>query len=119
MEKNGQKIERVVEIILYQLKPGAGRSFHQIMENVSVPLHREAGVEILAFGNSLHSDNAYVLIRVFDSLDQMAVSLNSFYDSDGWKYGPRSNIVDSIKTSSKSVLFLDETAIDTLKSSHS
>ncbi len=119
MKKDGQKIDRVVEIILYQLKPGAGRHFHQIMENVSAPLHREAGLEILAFGNSLHCENAYVLIRVFDSLDHMAASLNIFYDSDGWKNGPRSNIVDSIKTSAKSVLFLDETAIDTLKSSHS
>ena len=119
MKKDEKKIDRVVEIILYQLKLGTGHTFHQIMENVSVPLHHEAGLEVLTFGISLHSEDAYFLIRVFDSFDQMTVSLNSFYDSDDWKNGTRSNILDSIKTSSKSVMLLDEAAISILKSSHS
>lgn len=117
-KKEAKKIDRVVEIILYQLESGVGRDFHQIMQNVSAPVHHEAGLEILAFGTSLHSEDAYFLIRVFDSFDQMTVSLTSFYDSNGWKNGPRSNILNSIKTSHKSVMFLNETAIAMLKSSH-
>lgn len=85
------------------------------MENVSAPLHNEADLEILAFGNSLHQEDAYFLIRVFDSLDQMTVSLSRFYGSDSWKNGPRSNVLDSIKTSSKAVMLLNEAAINILK----
>lgn len=119
MKKDGKEIDRVVEIILYQLKPGTGHAFHQIMENVSVPLHHEASLEILTFGNSLHREDAYFLIRVFDSFDQMPLSLNRFYGSDGWKNGPKSNILGSIKTSSKSVMLLGEAAVNILKSGHS
>ena len=85
------------------------------MERVSVPLHQCADLEILAFGSSLHSEDAYFLIRAFDSLEQMATSQNSFYSSDDWLNGPRSDILDSIQSSSKSVLSLDEVAINTLK----
>lgn len=108
-------MDRVVEIILYQLKPGAGQKFHQIMAKVSVPLHQNAGLEILAYGHSLHCENDYFLIRVFDCLEQMTVSQNNFYQSDEWQNGPRSEIVDSIKSSAKSVLLVNEFAINALK----
>ena len=110
-------MDRVVEIILYQLKPGTGHKFHQIMEEVSIPLHQSARVEVVAFGNSLHNEDAYFLIRAFDSLVQMTASQNSFYNSDEWLNGPRSDIVNSIQSSSKSVLSLDKNAVNTLKSS--
>lgn len=31
---------KTVEILLYSLRPGTGHEFHQIMHEVSVPLHR-------------------------------------------------------------------------------
>jgi len=116
--RGGRLVGRVVEIIVYQLKEGTGGLFHQTVKNVGAPLHHEAGLEILAFGNSLHSEDAYVLIRVFDGYDQMTALLDRFYSSEAWKEGPRSTIVDNIITSSKSVLFLDDAAIEALKSSH-
>lgn len=109
---------RIVEIINYQLMPGTGGRFHQIMKTVSAPLHQAAGLEILAFGNSLHSEDAYFLIRAFDSFSQMTTSLDSFYNSEAWQNGPRSNILNCIEISSESVLSLDEAGINALKSNH-
>lgn len=113
-----QKIDRVVEIINYQLMPGTGYQFHQIMKTVSAPLHHDAGLEVLAFGNSLHDEDAYFLIRAFGSLTHMAASLGGFYESVTWKNGPRSHIMACIKTSSKSVLILDEAGSNALKSNY-
>lgn len=110
-------IKQVVEIILYDLKPGRGQSFHEIMMRISAPLHRNAGLKIIAFGNSLHDEDAYFLIRTFATSDQMTTSLNAFYDSDSWRNGPRSSILNSIQTSCRSVMHLDAAAIAALKSS--
>lgn len=103
-----QGMNRVMEIILYQLRPGTGCKFHQVMSDVSVPLHQSAGIEVLNFGNSLHSGDAYFLIRAFDNLEQMATAKGDFYSCDAWQNGPRSAILDSIESSVKSVLSLDE-----------
>lgn len=97
-------MSRVVEIILYQLKPGTGRKFHQIMTEISAPLHQNAGLEILKHDNSLHSEDTYFLIRTFANLEQMVMAQNDFYSSNEWQNGPRSDILSSIKSSMKSVL---------------
>lgn len=82
-----------------------------------MPLHQNAGLDVVAYGHSLHGEDAYFLIRAFDDLAQMETSLNSFYNSNEWVSGPRSAIIDRIQTSVKSVLPLNEAAIDALKSS--
>lgn len=115
LQKRDQTLDGVVEIILYQLKAGMGRKFHQIMEEISVPLHHKAGLRILAFGNSLHAEDTYFLIRSFEHLAQMTASLNSFYKSDDWLNGPRSDILECITSSTKSVLPLNEAVISALK----
>ena len=112
-----QKIKQIVEMILYDLKPETGHAFHEIMTKISAPLHREAGLDILGFGNSLHDKDAYFLIRAFDTDDQMTTTLNAFYNSNGWKNGPRSVILGSIKSSKRSVIQLDPAAISALKAS--
>jgi len=117
MSKVVQKIKHIVEIILYDLNLGTGHAFHEIMTKISAPLHREAGLDILAFGPSLHDKDTYFLIRAFDTTDQMASVLNTFYNSDDWKNGPRSSILGSIKTSKRSVMHLDPAAISALKES--
>lgn len=101
---------------VYDLNPGTGHAFHEIMTRISVPLHREAGLNILAFGNSLHDDmDAYFLIRAFETTDQMTTALNTFYNSDTWKNGPRSSILGCIKTSKRLVIHLDSAAIAAFK----
>lgn len=45
---------RIIEILMYTLEPGSGLDFHQIMQKVSVPLHLEAGIDVVSYGSSLH-----------------------------------------------------------------
>lgn len=99
------------------MNAGTGAKFHQILTVVSVPLHRSAGLDVLAYGHSLHAEDTYFLIRAFDSLEKMTASLDTFYNSDEWLNGPRSDILDAIRSSVKSVLPLNEAAINALKSS--
>ncbi|WP_370579522.1 NIPSNAP family protein [Pantoea sp. PNT03] len=75
---------RAVELLQYILKPGTGREFHTIMVEISAPLHRGADIDIIAFGNSIHDEDFYFLIRAFDDIEHMKASQEKFYMSDKW-----------------------------------
>lgn len=90
---------KTVEILLYTLKPGTGHEFQQIMQDVSVPLHRSVGMDVVTYGNSLHSTDSYYLIRAYDSLEYLEISQDEFYRSDAWINGPREIIIERILTS--------------------
>ncbi|MEM6052599.1 NIPSNAP family protein [Erwinia sp. P7711] len=106
---------RIVEILQYTLKKGSGEEFHQVMLEVSVPLHAKNGIDVVAYGNSLHDADSYYLIRAFESEEQMKSVLEDFYASAGWRSGPREAIIDRIETSLKSVLALSLSAVDGLR----
>lgn len=106
---------RTVELLQYILKTGTGREFHKIMVEKSAPLHYAAGIDIVAFGNSMHDEDSYYLIRAFDDIEHMKSSQAAFYMSDEWKHGPREAIIERIQTSVKSVITLPGMAIDGLR----
>ncbi|WP_067702100.1 NIPSNAP family protein [Erwinia sp. ErVv1] len=108
---------RTVELLQYILQPGTGQEFHEIMAGKSAPLHREAGIDIVAFGCSLHDEDSYYLIRAFDDIEHMKAAQEAFYGNEVWQKGPRTAIIERIKTSVKSVMILPETVIDGLRNS--
>nr|WP_248623456.1 NIPSNAP family protein [Citrobacter koseri] len=104
-----------VEILQYTLRKGTGTAFHAIMQEISVPLHRRYGIDVVSFGNSLHDPDCYYLIRAFDSAEKMAAVLNDFYASDDWRSGPREDIIRSIGTSIKTVMNLPSESVEGLR----
>ncbi|PKE31466.1 NIPSNAP family protein [Rahnella sp. AA] len=105
---------RIVEFLLYSLKKDSGAEFHRIMQEESIPLHRAAGMDVVAYGPSLHDSDSYHLIRAYDSLVHLAESQQSFYQSGDWRNGPREEIICRIKASVKSVVNLSDEAINGL-----
>lgn len=106
---------KTVEFLLYTLKPGTGADFHRIMMEQSVPLHRDAGMDVVSFGISLDDPDAYYLIRAFEDLPQLKNAQESFYSSEEWRSGPRQSILDRISIRVKSVIALDDHTIDGLR----
>lgn len=106
---------KAVEILLYSLQPGTGDEFHTIMQTVSVPLHQSVGMDVVAYGKSIHDSDAYYLIRAYDDLDHLETSQNAFYKSDAWRSGPRADIIARIATSLKSVVPMSAEAVEALR----
>lgn len=97
-------MSKVVEILQYRLQAGSGERFHYIMQHDSVPLHMAAGITVLEYGVSLHDPDAYYLLRQFDGMAEMEQVLHSFYRSQAWLEGPRTEIVALIAESHRVVL---------------
>lgn len=106
---------RVVEIRSYKLKPGSSKLFHSLVGEQSVPLHRAAGIDVVAYGSSLHDVDAYFLIRAFDSMEHLQSSLDSFYASPAWRQGPRESIIELIESDANAVLRLSARATESLR----
>lgn len=106
---------KIIEILQYTLKMGTGEEFHQIMREISVPLHVHSGIDVVSYGNSLHDSDCYYLIRSFDNEESMTATLENFYSSSDWRNGPREDIISRIGKSMKSVLAVSQDAINELR----
>ena len=105
----------IVEILVYQLKPATGPAFFEIMQRVSVPMHRQLGIDVVWHGQSLHDPDGYGLIRAFADLPALEVALGAFYESPDWRSGPREEIIASIETATRIVIPMNAEAIEGIR----
>ena len=99
-----------VEIRSYNLKPGTRGAFDRLMHEQSLPMLHRWGVDVVAFGPSLHDEDSYYLIRAYPSLPARQSSQDAFYCSAEWREGPREALVSCIDTYTSVVLALDAAA---------
>jgi len=110
-------MNRLVEIRTYRLKPGSGARFHDLVSNQSVPLLRAWGMEVVAFGPSVHDPDAYFLLRAYDDLAHLQASQDAFYATEAWRQGPREAIIELIQSDADAVLWLSPHAIEAIRTS--
>jgi len=110
-------MQRLVEIRSYKLQPGSGAAFHHLVVTQSMPLLREYGTEVVAFGPSVHNADAYILIRAYDDLDHRLSSQETFYSSEAWRNGPRQAIIELIESDWDIVMWLSRDAVDSIRES--
>jgi NIPSNAP len=112
-------MQRLVEIRSYKLKPGSGPGFHDLVVTRSMPLLRDYGTEVVAFGPSVHDRDAYFLVRAYADLDHRLASQDAFYSSAAWRTGPRQSIIDLIESHWDVLLWLSSAAVDAMRDSAS
>ncbi len=110
-------MNRLVEIRSYVLKPGSGARFHDLVSRQSVPLLKEWGMEVVAYGQSLHDPDTYFLIRAYNNLDHLHTSQADFYATQAWRLGPREAIIALIESDSNTTLWLSPEAIEAIRRS--
>ncbi|PRC94629.1 NIPSNAP family protein [Solimicrobium silvestre] len=108
-------MQRLLEIRLYALSAGSGPRFHQLVSQQSLPLLREWGMDVVAFGLSVSDPDSYFLMRAFDNLEHLTSSQDAFYASEAWRKGPREAIIGLIKSDLSSVLQLNVETIDAMR----
>jgi hypothetical protein len=107
--------KRLIEVRSYKLKPGAAAAFHRAAVASAIPLLREWGTDVVAFGPSAHEPDTYFLIRSYADLADLKARQDAFYGSDAWKNGPRESIVPLVVSYLNTVLWLSPAAIDDLR----
>ena len=119
MEKNSKpsSSEKIVEIRTYNLKENSRDTFHRLFEERAMPMLKKWGIEVIAYGPSLHDKNTYTLIRKYNSIDHMQKSEDAFYGSDEWKNGPREAILALIENYTTLVISGDDELLDQLRKS--
>jgi ketosteroid isomerase-like protein len=108
---------RTLEIRVYTLKPGTRDRFHETVEREAMPLLRRAGIEVVAYGPSVHDEVSYFLARAFRSLAERTRSEEAFYGSAGWQRGPREAIMSAIEHYSTLVVAVSPETIRSFRDS--
>ena len=107
---------RIIEIRTYRLKPGSAQAFHALVRDVSIPMVKRWGADVVCFGPCLHEEASYVLVRAYESLAVLQSDQDTFYGSDEWRNGPREAILSHIDEMVSVVLQADALVIDALRS---
>jgi hypothetical protein len=115
MASYGRAMTRTVEIRSYALKPGSGPAFERLFRERAEPMLRAYGMDVVVFGKSAHDENAYFLIRAFDSLEHLTKSEDEFYGSAQWRNGPREAVLSHIKSYQDTVIMLSAEAVERLR----
>lgn len=106
---------RIIEIRTYRLKPGCRQAFHAMVRDVSIPMVKRWGADVVCFGPCLHEDTSYVLVRAYPSLAALRSDQDAFYGSDEWRNGPREAILSQIEQMLSVVLEADSKTIDAMR----
>jgi ketosteroid isomerase-like protein len=105
----------VLELRVYTLKPGVRDAFHARFVREALPLLQRAGVDVVAFGPSLHDRDSYYLMRAFRSVDERERVEAEFYGSRDWREGPRAAVLAAIETYTTAVLSIDPATLKGLR----
>ena len=111
-------MKRLVEIRSYKLQSGSTAEFHDAAARTVVPMLREWGMDVVAFGPSTHEPDAYFLIRAYDDLADLNARQDAFYGSSAWRDGPRESIVSRIESYLSTVLWLSPESVEDLRRSN-
>ena len=82
----------------------------------ALPMLREARVEVVAHGPSLHDADTYFLVRAYDDLAHRQSSQDAFYGSDAWRNGPREDILALIQVYTDTVIWLSAEGVEAMRS---
>ena len=83
-DPHDQAPNRVVDIRTYRTVAGKRDELLRIMTDGSVPMLRRFGIDVVAFGPSVHDEEHSFLIRSFASVAERDEQLERFYGSDEW-----------------------------------
>lgn len=108
-------MQQIIEIRSYNLKPGMRLQFHTLFTQESLPMLERWGVDVVAYGESLHDKDSYYLIRAYASLEERQQSQDAFYGSDEWLKGPREALLALIENFTSAVFEVDELTLRGLR----
>jgi hypothetical protein len=106
---------RIVEIRAYNLKPGMHDRFRRLFHEQAFPMLQRAQIDVVAFGRSMHDQDAWYLMRAFSSVAERQASEDAFYGSREWVEGPRAAVLDCIDSYTTLVVELDGATIEGLR----
>jgi hypothetical protein len=75
---------RILDIRTYRTVASERGEFLRIMRDDAVPMLRRYGIDVVAFGPSLHDADHSFLIRSFASSGERDEQLGRFYGSEEW-----------------------------------
>jgi quinol monooxygenase YgiN len=108
---------KLVEIRTYKLKPGSAQRFVSAFQD-ALPLVRESGMDVVAFGRSDHEHESFYLIRAYSDRAELEEQQDAFYSSDPWRSGPRDPLIACLDDYLNTLVWLSEQSVEDLRANN-
>ena len=105
---------KLIEIRTYKLKPDSAQRFVAAFQD-ALPLVRDSGMDVVAFGRSDHEHESFYLIRAYNDRAHLEAQQDAFYSSDAWRQGPREALVSCLDDYLNTLLWLSEQGVEDLR----
>lgn len=105
---------KLVEIRTYKLKTGSAGRFLAAFRD-ALPLVRESGMDVVAFGRSDHEHESFYLIRAYNDRAHLEAQQDAFYSSDAWWNGPRAPLLACLDDYLNTLVWLSEQGVEDLR----
>ena len=102
----------IFDILVLTLVPGTALQFDQLYRELSLPMLKRWGVQLIAFGPTLHDEHTYLVVRHYKDLEDRQQCQDAFYGSDEWRMGPRERIMSLIESYSSVVISANQNLVD-------
>ena len=110
----GDATVKLIEVRTYKLKPGTSERFVAAFEK-ALPLLRESGMDVVAFGRSDHEHESFFLIRAYGSREELVAQQDAFYSSDAWRSGPRAPLVECLEDYLNTLLWVSGEGVEDMR----
>lgn len=109
-------MKRTVEMICYTLHPQSVSMFRAVMEGHKIPLHNNAGIDVVAFGQSRMDGDNFLMIRSFGTDEQMDSVFGDFYVSKAWSQGAKARFDSCVKHRASVIATINSGQLKALRS---
>jgi len=97
------------------LKPQTRQEFQQIYVEEALPLLQRWSFDVVAHDPSLHDENTYYVIRLYDNLEKREKIEDTYYASEDWRQGPREAMLALIEGYVDAVLEVEDLTVQGLR----
>ncbi|CAN5715179.1 hypothetical protein BH11PSE12_BH11PSE12_33430 [soil metagenome] len=103
------------EVRSYKLRVKTSKAFHKIMPELSAPMLKKRGTDVVAFGVSLLEEDAYILILAYSELSDLEQRQGESYRSEEWHGGSGVEAVERIEIPLNTIVWLSDSSVDDLQ----
>ena len=107
--------KRCLEIRILRLHHGQRERFVARFQDQLLALHQQHGIEVVAWGLSLHDQGSFYVIRTYPSVDARQDSVDAFFGSDEWLMNQEEEVWGMIESYNTCVLEADERLVEAMR----
>lgn len=108
---------RILELRIFRLHHGRRNEFIARFRDHLLPMLQRHGIEVVAWGSSLHDQESFYVVRAYPSVEARQTALDAMFGSTEWLMQQEDAVLGMIESYNTSVVEAEEWLIEAIAES--